>query len=154
MIARASLPAGEGIMGTYSVHLVGESKFQDAIDLLVEGERVSLVHEPDNRYDKAAVKAVDSEGSTIGYIERDNWLQRVIVDERKEVYAEVEEIIGGEKGKPMKGVILMVATAKDAEALRNESPEQRRARIKASYGAGCMAILAITAIAPLAAYWI
>lgn len=140
-------------MGTYSVHLVGESKFQDTIDLLVEGERVSLVHEPDNRYDKSAVKAIDSEGSTIGYVERDNWLQRVIVDERKEVYAEVEEIIGGEKGKPNKGVILMVATAKDAEALRNESPDQRRTRIKASYGTGCLVILAIAGIAPTASYF-
>lgn len=123
-------------MGQYSVSLVGESHYQDAIEFLFVGERVSLVHEPTNRYDKRAVKAVTSDGDTIGYVERDSWLTRLIVDDGKEAYAEVERIIGGERGKPSKGVVLLVATGKDAKEMMARSPSPR---LKPS-GTGCAVI--------------
>lgn len=135
-------------MGRYSVNLVGESNYRDAIDILVVGERVTLLHDAGNKYDKRAVKAVDSEGSTIGYIERDSWLQRVVVDERKEVYAEVEAITGGTKGKKSKGVVLLVATAEDAQEL-SQIAAKRPSRLASGQGTGCAILLCAAAIGPL-----
>jgi hypothetical protein len=102
------------MMGVYSVHLVGESKYQDAIARLRAGDPIDLVPEPDNRHDPRAVKAVDVSGATVGYLERGSWVTRGLLDDGLAVSATVEEIIGGERGKPSRGVVLEVRTAVDA----------------------------------------
>ena len=52
-------------------------------------------------------------GATVGYVERESWLTRAILDDRTAVSAAVQEIIGGEPGKPSRGVVLEVLTGND-----------------------------------------
>lgn len=103
-------------MGEYSVNLVGESNYQDAILALSAGDPVKLEHEPTNRFDPNAVRAADLGGRTIGYLERGSWLSDRIISGKTAIYSEVEIVTGGEKGKPSRGVVLLVYTAKDAKA--------------------------------------
>lgn len=102
-------------MGRYSVHLVGEANYQGPIANLSPGDPVSILPEPSNPYDPRALRCADVTGATIGYIERDSWLTRVIVDDRTAVSATVEQIIGGTPDKPSRGVVLAVLTAADAQ---------------------------------------
>lgn len=64
--------------GWYSVDVVGESNYVDNIRKIARGRTESfanatLVLEPDNRYDKNAVR-VDISGLTVGYISKDEAL--------------------------------------------------------------------------------
>ena len=102
-------------MGKYTVHLVGESNYQDVIRRASPGDSVRLLPEPQNPYDRRAIRASDVTGATIGYIERDSWLTRAMLDDGTAVLASVMEIIGGEADKPSLGVVLEVLTAKDAQ---------------------------------------
>lgn len=81
----------------YSVSVVGERNYQDAIAAVGEGEAVVLYHEPDNPYDDRAV-AVRCHGDTIGYIPRDSWLTEVLLDEGKGCSAFVSRLRRGRKG--------------------------------------------------------
>lgn len=108
-------------MGEYTVHLVGESKYQRAIGGLWEGQTIELVHEPKNRFDKRAIKAVNLAGETVGYIERDSWVTSAILDQQVDAHARVKHIIGGGRGQ-MKGVVIILWTAADAEAARRLPP--------------------------------
>ena len=101
-------------MGRYTVHLVGEASYQAAIAKVSKGDRVTIEPEPDNPYDPRALRCADVTGETIGYIERDSWLTRAIIDQKTPVTARIEEIIGGVKGKPTRGVVLTVLTGADA----------------------------------------
>jgi hypothetical protein len=93
---------------TYSVGLVGESNYQDAIGLLDVGERVWLSPEPDNPHDPRAIVARDANGAPIGYVPRDSWLTGALIDEGKGSRAIVESIEGGDAGRPNRGVVLSV----------------------------------------------
>lgn len=103
-------------MGRYSVHLVGEANYQAPIAKLSPGDPVSILPEPSNPYDPRALRCADVTGETIGYIERDSWLTRVILDDRTAVSATIEKIIGGTADKPSRGVVLAVLTAADAQS--------------------------------------
>lgn len=103
-------------MGKYTVHLVGESNYQRAVAGLTAGQPVKLVPEPGNPHDPRAIKCVTRDNVTIGYVERDSWLTRVMIDEGTLVASRVLEIIGGGPGQTMRGVVLDVRTAADAEA--------------------------------------
>ncbi len=131
-------------MGRYTVHLVGEANFQAAIARLSSGDPVTIQHEPDNPYDPRALRCADLTGETIGYIARDSWLTRAIIDEKTTTRAQVEAIIGGERGKPLRGVVLTVLTAADAKA---DDGSQGGASPPASKGAssGCLKIVGIVA---------
>lgn len=74
--ALANLPGP----GTYSVDIVGESKYQLALEAICGGrtdesqERIvvaTLIHEDGNPYDNKAIR-VDIEGKTVGYLSREN----------------------------------------------------------------------------------
>lgn len=121
-------------MGIYTVHLVGESRYQPTIRRLRIGGRIELRHEPDNKYDDLAVVALDPAGDPIGYIERGGFVQRLVATEGKEVFARVEDIIGGTKGKRSLGVVLEVRTAKDALAAIETYQQLSQSR-------GCLAAL-------------
>lgn len=129
-------------MGEYTVHLVGESQYQKDIALLREGQVVRLEHEPTNKYDKRAIKAVDAEGCTLGYIERDHWVTRAMLKDKVDVFAVVQTLMGGTKGKRMIGVVLTVWTAADAELQRETYRRDRTA----SPG-GCFSMLAMLLVA-------
>lgn len=103
-------------MGCYSLHLVGESNYQGAVGQLRVGDPVKLTPEPGNRFDPRAIAAVSRRVGLIGYVERDSWITRAMLDEATPVASRVAEIIGGEPGKPMLGVVLEVLTAADATA--------------------------------------
>lgn len=103
-------------MGEYMVGLVGEASYQPAIRRIGAGAVVRLVHEPSNRFDNRAVQALVSNGQTIGYLPRDHWLARVIIDEDADVMAIVEEVTGGKGAKASRGVVLKVFTGADARA--------------------------------------
>lgn len=103
-------------MGRYTVHLVGESNFQAAIRGISAGTPVKLTPEPENPHDPRAIKAVVRGTDTIGYVERDSWLARAMLDDGTKVASRVHEIIGGKADKPSLGVVLEVLTAEDAEA--------------------------------------
>jgi len=66
--------------GTYSVDIVGESKYQPALEAICGGRTdesqetivvATLVHEDDNPYDNRAIR-VDIQGRTVGYLSREN----------------------------------------------------------------------------------
>lgn len=103
-------------MGRYTIHLVGESNFQAAIRGIQAGSPVKLTPEPDNPHDGRAIKAVVNGTDTIGYVERDSWLTRAMLDDGTSVASRVHEVIGGEVGKPSLGVVLEVLTAAEADA--------------------------------------
>jgi hypothetical protein len=115
-------------MGRYTVHLVGESKYQDSIGYLRVGQRVELLAEPANQFDPAAVRCADLTGDTLGYLARDDWSYRAF-NEGTRMFARVKEIMGGTRGKKSRGVVLEVFTAKDAveaEAARQARLDKRR----------------------------
>lgn len=136
-------------MGKYTVHLVGESSYQEAIRRASPGDLVRLLPEPQNPHDPRAIRASDVTGATIGYIERDSWLTRVMLDEGTAVLARVLEVIGGEANKPSLGVVLEVLTAKDAEtnaprSVPNAAPIEvtvsEPVKVKVMQQPGCLAI--------------
>ncbi|MCX7428896.1 MAG: hypothetical protein NTW96_25125 [Planctomycetia bacterium] len=66
--------------GTFSIDVVGESKYQPALEFICGGRtggsqkktvEAVLVYEDDNPYDDQAIR-VDIQGNTVGYLSRDN----------------------------------------------------------------------------------
>lgn len=89
---------------TYQVSIVGESHYRAAIRRCRVGDIVGFVHEGDNAYDPRAIAVLSERGEKIGYLERDSWLHRALIDEGKACDA----IIGfmGEVGGGNTGVSL------------------------------------------------
>jgi len=107
-------------MGTYTLSIVGESHYQDAIRRCRQGDRVILKREPENPHDEKAVAVLREDGETIGYLSRDNavWVARVM-DEGKQVEAKIKRILGGTTDKPTPGVVIDV----DTTPLKTEKPQ-------------------------------
>jgi hypothetical protein len=66
--------------GTYSLDIVGESKYQSALEEICGGRteeghkkivQATLIHEDDNPYDNKAIR-VDIGGMSVGYLSREN----------------------------------------------------------------------------------
>ena len=91
----------------YPVGIVGESNYQGSIRRCMAGQRVEIVHEPDNPYDSNALAVVTESGETIGYIARDCWLQDAIHEEGHGCEATIKEIMTAEIGQL--GVVLDVS---------------------------------------------
>lgn len=70
-------------MSSYKVGLSGESNYQPAIRACRPGQRVRVVHEPDNPYDDEALAVESESGATIGYVPRSSWLREAIHEEGK-----------------------------------------------------------------------
>lgn len=99
---------------TYTLGIVGEShknpdgsSRQAEIKRCREGEAVQLIAEPDNPYDPLAVAVLSRRGTCIGYISRDHneWIGQKLADEGI-ASACIDMIVGGERGKPSRGVLL------------------------------------------------
>lgn len=100
----------------YPVGLRGERSYQAAIGRTRVGEPVRIVHEADNIHDDRALRVDNARGEPIGYLPRDGWLTRAILDERKPVSATIASI----DGQPMGVVIhasLMGTAAPDGPGL-------------------------------------
>jgi single-stranded-DNA-specific exonuclease len=70
---------------------------QAVVALLTEGERVSLIREPDNPFDSNAVKVVRWDHQQIGYLDRE--LARILAPKmdfyRRPIKATVKRLTGG-----------------------------------------------------------
>ena len=103
---------------SYPVNIVGESFYQDAIGRCQEGDLVFLYREVDNPHDPLAIVAKTASGSTIGYIPRTNWLQRVVHEEGGGVTATIQSIHPGVS----MAVVLAVTVADDELAVAHYQP--------------------------------
>ena len=122
-------------MGEYMVGLVGEASYQPAIRTIARGHVVDLVHEPSNPYDPDAVKAVTTDGQTIGYLPREHWAGPIVRDGKPEHLAVVAEVTGGKGAKASRGVVLVLFTADEAKAARARAQPRSAAPMIGTGGA-------------------
>lgn len=119
--------------------IVGESNYQDAIRKIGVYDDVFLIHEPENTYDARAIRVESSYAETIGYLPRDGWLTKAILDQGKPAKAWVASVEKGE-GNYL-GVALEVGVGK-------EVVEELAAPLHQS--SGCMPLwLAVTMTTPV-----
>jgi hypothetical protein len=78
----------------YYVAVVGERSYQAAIAKCMVGDLVDLFHERDNPFDSRALAVVTKNGTKIGYIGRDSWVHRVLLDEERGCSANISSIDG------------------------------------------------------------
>ena len=91
------------------IEIVGESHYQTAIARCRTGERVLLIRQPDNPYDKNAVAVTRTDGAILGYISRDEARGFAkLLDSGHKIYAEIHGIYGGSSDKPSFGIWLDV----------------------------------------------
>jgi len=83
---------------SYTVGLVGESKFQSNIKFAQVGDEVSLRLEPDNPHDPSAIAAENGKGQTIGYLPRDSFMHELIIDKHQTVGVHIVSIGEAENG--------------------------------------------------------
>lgn len=82
----------------YPVRLAGTRSYAAAVGWAVEGDPVHILRERGNPYDPDALAVVDGDGRTLGYVPRDNWVRRALVDEGRGARARVTESdLGGLK---------------------------------------------------------
>lgn len=93
-------------MNGYPVGIVGESHYQAEIRSARVGDAVSLVQEIGNPYDPNAIAVVLRSGETIGYIARDTWVTRALIDEERGCDATITAIARSDGGAL--GVVLDV----------------------------------------------
>jgi len=98
-------------MGTYTLGIVGESHYQDAIRRCRQGDRVVLKREPENPYDANAVAVLRESGECLGYLKREHaeWMAEVL-DKGRQVQAKITLLTGGTRDKPSRGVVIDVDT--------------------------------------------
>lgn len=103
----------------YKVGIVGESNYQDAIEQTEPGEPVDFFREPDNPHDEHAVVVTNMHGQKIGYLARDSWVRRAIVQDGKPCCALIKSI---KKSGGNYGVVLDLSLAGDAIGTRPYEP--------------------------------
>ena len=108
------------IAGVTKKNSDGERR-QSIIKQLDAGERVTLIREPDNRYDPNAIR-VECDLGQIGYIPAETALNNLAseMDRGCEVTAIISDITGGEPGKPTRGVNLEITVASVAQTSASE----------------------------------
>jgi hypothetical protein len=108
----------EDAMGEYFIAVVGESfdnddgtSRQEELRLCEEGDRVSLVRQPDNPRDPNCVAVISANGVQIGNISRDDaWLAERL-DRGQRATAFIARLNKGKKG--LVGAVLLVDTTPD-----------------------------------------
>ncbi len=122
-------------MGRYSATLTGEEEFQTAIAQLSPGDEVTLrpvLGDPDS---PRALRCTDISGANIGFIARDNWLAKTVLDQKSAVRTLVESI---SDPAPVRRVTLTVLTGADAEPSKPAPPP-----VPAKKPMGCLKIVGI-----------
>ncbi len=79
----------------YPIRLVGTRNYLAAIAAIGEGDVVQVRRENGNPHDPDALVVLDNDGARLGYIQRDSWLKRALIDEEKGCHAKVEAIEAG-----------------------------------------------------------
>ena len=82
----------------FPLRLVGEQFYARAIARCREGDRVTLVHETGNPYDARALAVVSPRNEIIGYIPREGWLHRALLDEGNGYRAIIVGLFTAERG--------------------------------------------------------
>lgn len=95
----------------YPVRLVGTRSYAAAIKLGRLLDTVTILRETGNPYDADALVVVDGDGQTLGYIPRDNWVRRAIVDEGRGARAVIESVTIGAAG--IAGMTIFVTLTDD-----------------------------------------
>ena len=80
---------------------------QNTIRGLKSGDALKLIPEPDNQYDKTAVRIETVDGKQVGYVKRDSWLTKVVHEKKLIPKVMVHQIIGGGEGMSL-GVVMRV----------------------------------------------
>ncbi len=91
----------------YSVGLVGELHYQGAVRRARPGDGVTLALQPDNPHDRNAIVALDRHGDILGYVARENFLQRLVHEEGRGASATVMKVVEEAQGRNL-GIVLEV----------------------------------------------
>lgn len=86
---------------------------QDTIRHLKPGDKLKLVPEPDNQYDKTAVRIETAKGEQVGYVKRDSWLTKVVHERHFIPKTEVYQVIGGGEDRSLGVVMKVIKEAAD-----------------------------------------
>lgn len=120
--------------GRRRVEVRGESNYQSAIKRIAKRYRdhtsvdftATLVREPSNKHDRNAVM-VRLEGSTVGYLSREDAIRYQPLLQRLEAAGQVAEVharlTGGLKDYPSYGVKLSIADPDKADVVLNDLPQ-------------------------------
>lgn len=90
----------------YMAGLVGEQHHAAAVNRCFVGEPVTLVHEQGNPHDAKALAALSSRGERLGYIARDHWLRRAVMEDGDGCTAVIAGVDLGHRG--FREVVLQV----------------------------------------------
>lgn len=90
----------------YMAGLVGEQHHAAAVSRCLVGEQVTLMHEQGNPHDGKALAAFSSRGERLGYIARDHWLRRAIMEDGDGCTAVIASMNPGYRG--FREVVLQV----------------------------------------------
>jgi hypothetical protein len=113
----------------YSAGLVGEQHYQAAVRRCRPGDSAALVPEPSNRHDGRAIMAKNARGELIGYLPRESWLHRVILDERQEMSASIRVVEDRGEGFLQVVLYVVVGSPEDLAASIAAEPEDYHATI-------------------------
>jgi len=111
---------------TYTVRLVGHRNYQDVIEECEVEERVTLWHEPDNPFDEEAIAATTVAGKTIGYVPRNSWLHRALLDEGKGYVAAIHQLEGPDDSRKLSIVVQLTGEQISRRVYRDDTEEARR----------------------------
>lgn len=149
---RAALDAWPVGVNEVSVHgesmnnLDGTSR-QRIIAGLMVGDAVTLVREPQNRYDPNAIR-VDASGGTIGYVAANEavTLHR-LMDAGRVGAAVVKDILGGTADRPTRGVWLKVMILDPAPVEDRSAPVPKQDSHVFAFLLGLVGLIALLALA-------
>jgi hypothetical protein len=95
--------------GPYSVNISGESFRQSEIARTSVGDSVRFIHDVTNVHDRRAIMVLTERGDHIGFLPKDGWLTRAILDEERAWEAKVLAIHRSLAGRSTSAVVLSVA---------------------------------------------
>lgn len=93
----------------YRANVVGESYRQPAIAKAKVGEPIRFLHDVNNAYDARAIMVVTPRDEQIGFLPRDGWLTRALLDEERGYEASIAEIHPRSSDRPHLSVVLEVS---------------------------------------------
>lgn len=104
------------------LRVTGVSHYQDALARCSPGEAVKLVHEPDNPFDRMALRVVSVLSETIGYLPRNSWVHEMVHERGRGVSATISSI--GYGRACLLGATLSMAICDDDPARASYYPAQ------------------------------
>ena len=129
------------------VSLVGESRYQDTIELCTINDSVTLVHEPFNTHDKRAIVVEWLPGQPIGYIPRGTWVHELLLDKSSSYKAHIDYI--GRSDGGAKGVVIKVLVRGATEKITVRSQAESRRFAGQANKSGC-ALAGLALMLPIA----